>query len=101
MSTSILEQAQLEALLKAFRDRNGAKYRLLSLGYFGSYARGEAGSESDVDIVFDTAEPNLFQASAMRMDLEELLGRPVDMLQLHGLTNVRMRARIEKEAIYV
>jgi hypothetical protein len=35
----------------------------LRIGYFGSYARGEATAESDVDIVFDTDAPNLLRAA--------------------------------------
>lgn len=75
-------------------------YKLISLGIFGSFARGEARSDSDVDIVFDTAAPNLFMTVMMKQDLEKLLGRPVDVLQLRGLTNRRLKARIESEAMY-
>jgi uncharacterized protein len=37
----------------------------------------------------------------MKQDLEELLGCPVDVLQIRGLTNSRLKERIEKEAVYV
>jgi predicted nucleotidyltransferase len=37
----------------------------------------------------------------MKQDLEKLLGRPVDLLQVRGLTNRRLKERIEKEAVYV
>ena len=37
----------------------------------------------------------------MKQDLEKLLGRPVDVVQLRGLTNLRLKQRIEKEAVYV
>lgn len=87
--------------LRAFKERHGEEYRLRSLGVFGSFARGEAGEDSDVDIVFDTDAPNLFRAVRLRQDLEEFLGRPVDLLQLRGLTNQRLKARVEKEAVYV
>ena len=40
-----------------------------------------------MDIVFDTDAPNLFMTAMMKQDLEELLGCPVDVLQLRGLTN--------------
>lgn len=89
------------ALLKTFMERQQAEYRLVSIGIFGSFARDEARDNSDVDVVFDTSEPNLFRTARMKQDLEELLGRPVDVLQLHGLTNARLKARIEKEAVYV
>ena len=74
---------------------------VLRVGYFGSYARNTATPESDVDIVFDTDAPNLYMTVMLKEDLEALLGRPVDVLQLRGMTNARLRARIEKEAVYV
>ena len=101
MSGTVLRQEQLQALLKAFKEQHADRYHLRSLGYFGSYARNEATEDSDVDIVFETDSPNLFRASAMRQDLEELLGRPVGVLQLRGLTNPRLKARVEREAVYV
>jgi hypothetical protein len=91
----------LLAELRVFKERHGEEYGLRSLGIFGSYARGEAGEDSDVDIVFDTSIPNLFRVVRMKQDLEEFLGRPVDVLQLRGLTNQRLKARVEREAVYV
>jgi predicted nucleotidyltransferase len=101
MRVRAISQAQLRRLLAAFKSRYGAEYGLLALGYFGSYARGSATPESDVDIVFDTSRPNLFMTAMMKQDLESLLGRPVDVLQLRGLTNARLKARVEAEAVYV
>ena len=97
----VLRQEELQALLKAFKEQHADRYHLRALGYFGSYARNEATEDSDVDIVFETDSPNLFRASAMRLDLEELLGRPVGVVRLRGLTNPRLKARVEREAVYV
>ena len=101
MSEMAQSRDQVLALLKTFIERYKSEYGLISLGIFGSFARGEAQSDSDVDIVFDTDAPNLFMTAMMKQDLEELLGRRVDVLQLRGLTNPRLKARIEKEAVYV
>ena len=101
MSAKKLSADRLRALLAMFKESHGKEYRLRSLGYFGSYARNAATPASDVDIVFDTDAPNLFMTAMMKQDLEELLGCPVDLLQLRGLTNPRLKARIEKEAVYV
>ena len=90
----------LLAKLKDFKEQRGEEFGLTSIGIFGSFARGDAREDSDVDIVFDTTMPNLFRASRMRQDLEELLGHPVDLLQLRGLTNPRLKARVEREAVY-
>jgi predicted nucleotidyltransferase len=101
MGKTILDQKQLQELLRTFKEQQAAKYHLLALGYFGSYARNEATEDSDIDLVFETDKPNLFTASAMRLDLEELLERPVGLVRLEGLRDQRFRARIEREAIYV
>ena len=81
MSEEILSPQRLHDLLTILKKRYGAEYRLRALGYFGSYARNTATSESDVDIVFDTDTPNLYLTAMMKQDLEELLGRSVDVLQ--------------------
>ena len=82
MSEIVLSRDKVLALLKTFMERQKSEYSLISLGVFGSFARGEARSDSDVDIVFDTDAPNLFMTAMLKQDLEELLGRPVDVLQL-------------------
>ena len=101
MSHVVLERNQLHARLKVFLDQHREAYGLRALGYFGSYARGEAGEESDIDIVFDSDRPNLFMTAMLKQDLEEWLGRPVDVLQLRGMSNDRLKARIQAEAVYV
>lgn len=101
MSQPVLRAAELQALLRAFKEQRAEEYGLVALGYFGSYARNEANEESDVDIVFDTDAPNLFKAVMLQQELEAWLGRPTDVLQSRGLTNARLRERIEKEAVYV
>jgi len=87
--------------LKEFKKRRGAEFHLQTLGVFGSFARGEATAESDIDVVYETDEPNLFRAAQMKDELEEALGRHVDVIRLRGGMNHRFRARIEREAKYV
>ena len=96
-----LSIVELRALLSAFKQQHGTEYSLRALGYFGSYAHNTATPDSDVDIVFETDNPNLFLPAMMKQDLEAVLGKPVDVLHLRGLTNSRLKARIEQEAVYV
>ncbi len=101
MTNISLSPQRLRILLKQFKEQHGNYYQLRALGYFGSFARDKASPESDVDIVFDTDAPNLYMTVMLKQDLEETIGRPVDVLQLRGLTNSRLKARIKQEAIYV
>jgi uncharacterized protein len=101
MKREILTQAELMELLRAFKEQRGGDYHLRSLGYFGSYARNEANSQSDVDIVFETDVPNLFRTVRLREDLIDLLNRPVDVIRYREHMNPRLKAQIQKEAVYV
>lgn len=55
---------------------------------FGSVARGSAGPESDIDLLVDF-EPgrSLVDHVGLWRDLEDLLGRPVDVVSSGGLTD--------------
>jgi predicted nucleotidyltransferase len=70
------------------------------LGVYGSVARGEAGPDSDVDVLVEFERtPDLFEFSALRDRLAEILGRPVDLATPQGL-KPRLRARILDEVRY-
>lgn len=66
---------------------------------FGSVARGEADSKSDIDLLVDM-EPgrSIFDLGGLLMDLQELLGHNVDVVTERGLRE-RIRKRVLKEAI--
>ena len=101
MKQTALTQENLQQLLREFKYQRGEALKLRSLGYFGSYARGEARPDSDVDIVFETDHPNLLTTSQLHQDLVELLGRPVDVVRYRERMNPRFKARLERESIYV
>lgn len=100
-SQFIITSEQLQKLLREFKEQRGESLQLTALGYFGSYARGEASPDSDVDIVFKTDYPNLLLTSRLRLDLIKLLNRPVDVIRYRENMNPRFKARLDREAIYV
>lgn len=87
-------------VLAAHRDEfRGMAVRRLFL--FGSLARGEATSASDVDVLVEY-EPNaklsFFRVCALRYRLEELLGATVDVVTTGGL-RPEIRDEVMGEAI--
>ena len=70
-----------------------------NLRVFGSVARGEEDSASDVDFIVDM-EPgkSLLDLGGLLMDLQELLGCPVDIVTEKGL-KARLRNRVLQEAL--
>jgi uncharacterized protein len=101
MNETAPSREEVLALLKSFMEGQKAEYGLISLGVFGSFARGEAQGDSDIDIVFETDQPNLFRTARMRAELERLLARRVDIVRLRARMNPRLRERILREARYV
>lgn len=79
--------------------RLAARHGALNLRVFGSVARGEARPESDVDFLVEVG-PNRtpFFPGGLVADLEDLLGRKVDVVTEKGL-HWRIRERILKEAL--
>lgn len=94
--------AAVRELLRANREdilRIAAKYGASDVRIFGSVARGEADAESDIDLLVDI-EPGrtLFDLSELLMDLQDLLGREVDILTEKGLHD-RIRERILRDVV--
>lgn len=71
------------------------------MGLFGSFARGEYHSDSDVDIFVEMETPNPFILVEIKEELEVLLNRKVDIVRMRASMNPFLIARIEKEGIYV
>ncbi len=82
-------RARREEILR-IAGRRGAR----NVRTFGSAARGEADEDSDVDVLVDM-EPgrNLLDMGGLLMDLQELLGRRVDVVSERGLRE-RIRDRV-------
>ena len=77
---------------------------VLKAWLFGSYARGEQRADSDVDIlvVLDKSQPIGLKFFGMWNDLEELLGRNVDLVSEGTLLPfAREAAERDKILIYV
>ncbi|HLC43417.1 MAG TPA: nucleotidyltransferase family protein [Methylomirabilota bacterium] len=91
----------IDELLKAKRDeilRIAEKHGARNVRVFGSFARGEAGPESDIDFLVDM-EPgrSLLDLGGLLADLTELLGRKVDIVTERSIYWL-LRRRILKEA---
>jgi uncharacterized protein len=71
------------------------------LALFGSAARGEERPDSDLDFLVRFRGPATFaQYTDLRFMLEDLLGRPVDLVTWKGI-RPEIRDRVEREAVRV
>lgn len=85
-------------ILKSNRD-NLRTYGVESVALFGSVARGEAGPDSDVDLLVVMQQgTTLFGLARVKHHLEDLLDRPVDLVTPDAL-RPQIRESILAEAI--
>lgn len=69
-----------------------ARHGVAALYLFGSYARGEATPESDLDFRIEKGRiQSLFQLTGFEMDLEESFDKPLDVLTTQMLSDQFLR----------
>ena len=96
-----MNKTEIIKILTRYMTVNARRYGIISMGVFGSYARDEATSLSDVDIVLETETPDPYKIVHIKEDLEKQLCLPVDVVRLRTKMNPYLKKRIEQEAIYV
>jgi len=96
-----MERDKLMEVLAEYKKTHSRKYGILSLGFFGSAARGEANKLSDVDIVVTLQTPDPFILVHIKDELESALHLPVDIIRYRETMNPFLKERINQEGIYV
>jgi hypothetical protein len=94
---------QRERVLEVLRGQAAELRRrgVISLRLFGSVARGDERTDSDVDLLVSFDEtPSYSHFMRLRIFLEDLLGCRVDLVTESGLKD-RARPYVEAEAIRV
>lgn len=85
--------------IRAHREDFEARFGVRLVGVVGSVARGEERADSDVDVVFDvTGGTTLFKLADAQFELEDSLGRPVDLVDRQALRPER-RAYMERDLV--
>ncbi len=75
-----LTPEQREEILKI-----AGKYGVTNIRVFGSYARGDADENSDLDLLIDMERPGLSKLVGFKLDAEEVIHKPVDVVKETGL----------------
>ena len=100
MAEPVLSSSETLALLREHKPVLAERFGVSGLALFGSTVRDEAGPDSDIDILVSYDEVT---RSSQYFDawfyLEELLGRPVDLV-MEGAVRAELRPYIQAEAVY-
>ena len=101
---SALTRDTIVALLREKLPFLGAEYGVSKVGLFGSFARGHADENSDVDLVVEFERPIGLKFVELTEYLERLLGRKVDVLTPAGIAGIRVDTvarSISESIVYV
>ena len=94
----ILTIKQIKERIKPVIEKHGIKTVYL----FGSYARGEANRNSDVDIYCDRGDVDtLWKHSALQDELIKALGKDVDVITIGSQMHDYFRQQLEEDMIRI
>jgi hypothetical protein len=96
-----MTRAEILSTLSAAMPELRSRYGVDGLSIFGSVARDEHDSQSDVDVLVTFSRPvSLFGLASLRLRLVEILGREVDLGTPNSLRPF-VRERVMHEALRV
>ncbi len=99
MPTNIPDRSQ--EILKALRANEARlkSFGVRKLSLFGSSVRGEDTPQSDLDFIVEFEKKSFDSYMDLKLFLEELFDRPVDLVLADGI-KPKLRAAILREAIH-
>ena len=96
---SVLDKKAVERKLKEHKPILEERYFVKRIGIFGSYARDEQKKESDVDIIVEFTSPVGFKFIELKLYLEEILDKKVDLVTPNAL-KPQIKESVLKEVSY-
>jgi predicted nucleotidyltransferase len=100
----MIRMKKLSAIKKIIRDQKDLlrdRYKINKIGVFGSYARGDTHSGSDVDVIVEFSEPiSLIRLVSLENYLSGIVGVKVDVVPKEDIRR-ELKDTILKEAVYV
>ena len=91
---------EIKRILLLHKQELKEQYKIKSIGIFGSYARGEQNTNSDIDILVEFEKPIGLGFVHLADLLEEILGEKVDLVS-RGAIKLDKWRYIEQDLIYV
>ncbi len=96
-----MNKEEIINIIKKNKGQLNVQFGVTKIGLFGSYARGQADINSDIDIIVEINNADLFLLVAVKNYLRELLKSEVDIVRFRNKMNAHLKKRILNDVIYV
>lgn len=101
MENKVYTIEEIKTIINSKRSELAEIYFVSDILLFGSYARGEQTSESDIDFLIETLKPiSLFKFANLKEYFENLFGKKIDLGTKKSLKSF-VKNTILKEALVV
>ncbi|MBN2544707.1 MAG: nucleotidyltransferase family protein [Spirochaetes bacterium] len=96
-----MTKEDIYSLLIKIKEHIQNEYKVIEIGFFGSYAKDTFRKESDIDIVveFENGHKDLFNYMHLKEYLENIFHKNVDLVTKSGIKK-RIMDKISAETIY-
>ena len=91
---------EILSLLTRNKSELESKFKVRRMALFGSYARGDQQSDSDVDILVDIDPSVGLEFVTLAEQIEQMLGIPVELVSRRAIKANKLKY-IEQDLIYV
>jgi hypothetical protein len=95
-----MNEQEILDILRAEKPYLKKEFGLLSIGLFGSFAKGTQGPESDIDLIVEIREPRFDFLAGIQLHLEKKIGKPVDVVRKRPGLSGRFLKHVEKTIHY-
>ena len=96
----MLTQLEINERLKAIKPELESRFKVSSIGYFGSFANGTQKPQSDLDLLVEFSQPVGWNFFTLENYLEHLLGLKVDLVTRNSLKD-QIKDSILSQVLYI
>ncbi|MBS3901942.1 MAG: nucleotidyltransferase family protein [Dethiobacter sp.] len=95
----MMSRFEIEEIIKKHKPILHEKFKVKSIGIFGSYARNQETDKSDIDILVSFREPVGWEFVDLKEYLENLFGKKVDLVT-EGALKPQLKDAVLREVVY-
>ena len=96
----LLSHKDILRLLKAEKAFLRNEFGVITIGLFGSYAKGNQQVDSDIDLLVELKEPRFEWIAGLQIYLEKRFDKKIELVRKSDNVNRRFTQRIENEVLY-